>query len=67
MKSLPYAVYVAESDGIFELQIRELCIVARGPDLSETYDALRRRADQLVEWAISIGQIELPTPLHKVG
>lgn len=66
MRSLPYVVHVSEKDGFFELRVRELCIVVRGSDLSEAYEALRRRADKLADWAARIGDIDLPTPLHKI-
>jgi non-ribosomal peptide synthetase component F len=62
MQPLPYTVRISENDGTFELRIPELCIVARGSDLSATYAALRRRADELVDWSTHIGQIELPPP-----
>ena len=62
LESLPYAVRIVEKDGTFELRISELCITAKGSDLSATYDALRRRASELVDWATHVGQIELPPP-----
>lgn len=66
MGNLPYVVYVEEKDGIFELRVRELCIVVRGPDLPDAYETLRKRADKLMDWSAHIGEIELPTPLHRI-
>ncbi len=58
-----YAVLVTRRDGDFELRIRELLLVVRGPDLTDAYIRLLERKREIVDWARKSDALdELPRP-----
>jgi hypothetical protein len=58
-----YAVQVTQRDGEFELRIRELLLVERGPNLKEVYARLIERKREIIDWARTIDSLdELPQP-----
>jgi hypothetical protein len=69
---LDYAVFVKENRGIFELRIRELLLVVRGPDLQKAYEELMQRKQEIIDAARAYGTLDdVPTaerpPLFEVG
>ncbi|MBN9089605.1 MAG: hypothetical protein J0J01_22050 [Reyranella sp.] len=60
---LDYAVFLKEHRGVYELRIRELLLVVRGPDLQKAYEELMRRKQEIIESARAFGTLdEVPTP-----
>lgn len=60
---LNYPILVTEREGAFELRIRELLLVVRGPDLQQAYDELMRRKLEVIDGARAVGALdELPRP-----
>lgn len=60
---LDYAVFVREHRGIYELRIRELLLVVRGPDLQAAYQELMKRKQETIDSASAFGALdEVPTP-----
>src|SRR4051794_34626458 len=60
-----YAVFVSERRGVYELRIRELLLVVRGPDLQAAYQELMRRKQEIADKVMAYGTIdELPQPQH---
>jgi len=60
---LNYPILVTERQGTFELRIRELLLVVRGPDLQQAYDELMRRKLEVIDGAKAVGALdELPPP-----
>ena len=60
---LNYPILVTEREGTFELRIRELLLVVRGPDLQQAYDELMRRKLEVIDGAKAVGALdELPSP-----
>jgi hypothetical protein len=60
---LNYPILVTEKEGAFELRIRELLLVVRGPDLQEAYDELIKRKLEVIDGARAVGALdELPPP-----
>lgn len=59
---LDYVVFLREHRGVYELRIRELLLVVRGPDLQKTYEELMRRKQEIVDSARAFGTLdEVPT------
>jgi hypothetical protein len=60
---LDYAVLVRESHGVYELRIRELLLVVRGPDLQAAYQELVKRKQEIADTVAACGTIDqLPQP-----
>lgn len=60
---LDYAVFVREHRGIYELRIRELLLVVRGPDLQAAYQELMKRKQETIDSAWAFGALDdVPTP-----
>ncbi|UYN97343.1 MAG: hypothetical protein KIT25_10575 [Enhydrobacter sp.] len=58
-----YCVLVTERSGEYELRIRELHLVARGPDLQQAYEDLMARKRKIIDWARLLDALdELPVP-----
>ena len=58
-----YPVFVTESDGGYDLRIRELLLVVRGPNLQKAYEELVRRKQEIIDSARAFGTLdELPEP-----
>ena len=58
-----YPVLVTKRDGHFELRIRELLLMVRGPNLREAYTKLLERKREIVDWARRCDALdELPHP-----
>jgi hypothetical protein len=69
---LDYAVFLKERRGVYELRIRELLLVVRGPDLQKAYEELMRRKQEIIDSARAFGTLdEVPTaerpPLFAAG
>lgn len=69
---LDYAVFLKEHRGVYELRIRELLLVVRGPDLQKAYEELTRRKQEIIDSARAFGTLdEVPTaerpPLFEAG
>ena len=47
---IDYAVLVTERNGVFELRIRELLLVVRGPVLHKAYEELMRRKQEIIDF-----------------
>jgi hypothetical protein len=58
-----YPILVTERDGGYELRIRELLLLVRGPDLQLAYDELIKRKQEVIDAARAVGALdELPPP-----
>ena len=58
-----YPVLVTRRDGAFELRIRELLLLVRGPDLAVAYASLLERKREIIDWARESDALdELPRP-----
>jgi len=58
-----YPVLVTERAGKFEVRIRELFLVVRGPDLQKAYEEVIRRKQEIVDSAHAFGtHDDLPQP-----
>lgn len=58
-----YRVLITERAGGYELRIRELHLVVRGPDLQKAHDELMARKHEIIDWARSLDALdELPVP-----
>jgi hypothetical protein len=69
---LDYAVFLKEHRGVYELRIRELLLVVRGPDLQKAYAELMKRKQEIIDSARAFGTLdEVPTaeppPLLEAG
>ena len=53
-----YAVFVTEHRGVYELRLRELLLVVRGPDLQKAYEELTRRKQEIIEAARAFGTLD---------
>lgn len=53
-----YAVLVTEHRGVYELRIRELLLVVRGPDLQKAYEDLMARKQEIIESARAFGALD---------
>jgi hypothetical protein len=59
---LDYAVFLKEHRGVYELRIRELLLVVRGPDLQKAYEELLSRKQEIIDSARALGTLdEVPT------
>jgi hypothetical protein len=62
---LDYAVFLRENRGVYELRIRELLLIVRGPDLRAAYQELMRRKQVITDTVTACGTIdELPQPQY---
>jgi hypothetical protein len=60
---MDYPVLVTERNGGYELRIRELLLVVRGPDLEQAYEELIKRKQEVIDSARAVGALdELPAP-----
>jgi len=60
---LNYPVQVTERQGGYELRIRELLLVVRGPDLEKAYAELVKCKQEVIDAARAVGALEdLPPP-----
>lgn len=58
-----YAVLVTERNGVFEVRIRELLLVVRGPVLQKAYEELMGRKREIIDSARAFGTLdEVPRP-----
>ena len=58
-----YPILVTERDGGYELRIRELLLIVRGPDLQLAYEELIKRKQEVIDAAGAVGALdELPPP-----
>jgi hypothetical protein len=55
---MDYAVLVTERRGVYELRIRELLLVVRGPDLQKAYEELMERKREIIEAARAFGTLD---------
>jgi len=55
---LDYAVFLREHRGVYELRIRELLLVVRGPDLQKAYEELMRRKREIIDSAEAFGTLD---------
>jgi hypothetical protein len=56
-----YPVLVTERAGRYEVRIRELFLVVRGPDLQKAYEEVIRRKQEIIDSAYAFGtQDDLP-------
>jgi hypothetical protein len=58
-----YVIHVARHGDIYELRIPELLLAVRSSSLQEGHERLRRRQQEMVDLARSMGALdELPSP-----
>jgi hypothetical protein len=58
-----YPVFICERNGTYDLRIRELLLVVRGPDLGKAYEELMKRKQEIIASARAFGTLdELPEP-----
>jgi len=55
---IDYAVLVTERDGTFELRIRELLLVVRGPVPEKAYEELMMRKSEILDSARAFGTLD---------
>ena len=55
---LDYAVLLTERNGVYELRIRELLLVVRGPVLDRAYEELMQRKNEIISSARAFGSLD---------
>jgi len=53
-----YSVWVTERRGVFEVRIRELFLVVRGPNLQKAHEELMRRKQEIIDSARAYGTLD---------
>jgi len=62
-RNLNYPMFIMRRADCFELHIRELALMARGPTLEDAYRQLAEQEAKVLQWATVVGLLdELPPP-----
>jgi hypothetical protein len=62
-RSFPYTIIVTQHRGVYELSTPELLLTVRATDLQDGYERLRRRQQEVVDFACGVDALdELPPP-----